>query len=112
MKKKTVENIINIAQKDNATDLLLVDLDEKYDLDCTMFGSTDKLAEALYAVIFDKTNAETSMKLYIMIKNIVYNILQSRSPLADDMLSMINEVLSQVPDGKANIVSFIPQIPS
>lgn len=112
MKKKTVEDIVSIAQKNNTTDMLLVDLDEMHNLDCTMFGSMDKIAEAIYAVIFDKTNVETSMKLYVMIKNIVYNLLQSKSPLADDMLSMINKTIGQIPDGKTKIISFIPQIPS
>lgn len=95
MKKSTVQKIQDIIKQENQdTHTLIAACDANDNTTISLQGKSGKVAEALYVVMHSTEHADLGKELYLMVKNIVYNIINNHSPMADDMIDMFLQTIN------------------
>lgn len=112
MKQSTIQEIQNLVQKESVNANTLIAICETNDnITISMQGQSGRIGEALFAAMHDTKNAELAKETYLMIKNIVYNIIKNQSPMANDMMNMLLQVIDESSISQSAEQSTTPFIP-
>lgn len=109
MKKATIQKIHDTIQKENKNaDALIAVCNNNDDITVSAQGDINRVGQAIFASLFDNDNQDLASGIYMMIKNITYNLIKMPSPYAEDMKSMF---LEQFGDKSNNTECQIIQMP-
>lgn len=89
MKKSTLKKIHELIRKENPNANIMVAMcDVEDDIVVSLQGKRGKIGQALFAAMHDTDNPELAKSIYLMVKNLAFNIINNPSEMADDMTAM------------------------
>lgn len=96
MKKSIIQKVHEAIQEESANaDTMFVAHESNDDISVSLRGDSNKIGQALYAAMHDIDNPELAKDIYLMIKNITYNIINNPSDMADDMIAMFSQTTNE-----------------
>lgn len=109
MNKSIITQVHNAIQDETPKASTLIAICEaNEDITVSLFGQYDKLGKALYAAMYDENQPVLAGQIYEMLKLLVYNIINDKSPLRDDMVSMLyNELKDIIKNDKCPTIPLI-----
>lgn len=107
MKKSIIQKAHESIQKKSPNaDTMIVAHETNDDITVSLQGDGNKIGKALYTAMHDANNPELAAQIYLMIKNVVFNIINAPSKMADDMVLMFSQVADKDMDKpKCKIIS-------
>lgn len=89
MKAATIKEAHTLIQKDAPNANTLIAICETNDnISVSFLGEPSKIGKALYAVMHDDRQPEMAAQTYLMVKDIVYNLLREKTDYSKDMFEM------------------------
>lgn len=94
--KIIIQKVHESIQKESPNaDTMIVAHETNDDITVSVQGDGNKIGKALYTAMHDANNPELAAQIYLMIKNITFNIINTPSEMADDMVSMFSRVTNK-----------------
>lgn len=97
-----------ILQEDPNADTMIVVNDANNDITLSLSGDPNKIGQAMYAMIQDFKHKELAEQTFQIIKGVVYNVLKSSSPTANEMANVFKQA-SKLSKTQCKTVPFIPR---
>lgn len=97
----------NIQEKSDNANALVAIYEKNNNISVSLLGNHEKVAQALYIAIYDKSQPELAKQIYEMVKAIVYNIICNNSPIKDDFVAMLRDEFGVISENSCPTIPLI-----
>jgi hypothetical protein len=112
MKEETLTKLHRLIQKEAPkTNSMIVVSDDTNGVATSLSGDASKIGQAIYTSMFSPEQPQLAKELYIMVGDIVYNIIKNPSEMADKMIGLVRQAIKENEEAQSSNCKIVPLIP-